>query len=113
MSDEPLLDNDNAEYGIPAWEDLRLTYESKWLSEKEKFQNQLKENFRILVGQYKSGKQEIFELSDGTYTKFYEQAFRELFADTGYQATVGQTERLGTGKKKCKKLYVTLPPCHH
>ena len=76
-------------------------------------QNQLKENFRILVGQYKSGRQEIFELSDGTYTKFYEQAFRELFADTGYQATVGQTERLGTGKKKCKKLYVTLPPCHH
>ena len=113
MSEEALLTDENSQYGIPAWDELRLTYEAKWLSEKEKFQNQLKENFRILVGEYKSGKQEIFELSEGYYTKFYEQAFRELFADTGYQATVGQTERLGTGTKKRKKLYVTLPPCHH
>ena len=86
---------------------------AKWMEEKEKFHNQLKDNFRGLVSQYKSGQQEIFELSVGAYTKHYEQAFRELFADTGYQATVGATEKLGTGNKRCKKLYVTLPPCHN
>ena len=75
--------------------------------------NQLKENFRALVGQYKSGKQEIFELSETTYAKHYEKAFRELFSDTGYQATVGEVERLGTGNKKSKKLYITLPICYN
>jgi len=44
-----------------------------------------------------------------SYGKHYERAFRELFADTGYQATVGEVERLGTGEKKMKKLYITLP----
>ena len=38
---------------------------------------------------------EIFELSVGAYTKHYEQAFRRLFADTGYQATVGATGKAG------------------
>ena len=112
-SDALLENNENNAYSIPTWEDLRRVYDAKWLEEKEKFHNQLKENFRALVSQYKSGQQEIFELSEGTYTKHYEQAFRELFADTGYQATVGATEKLGTGNKRCKKLYVTLPPCHN
>ena len=109
-----LLEGDeNRAYSIPTWEDLRRVYDAKWLEEKEKFHNQLKENFKALTSQYKSGQQEIFELSEGTYTKHYEQAFRELFADTGYQATVGATEKLGTGNKRLKKLYVTLPPCHN
>jgi hypothetical protein len=111
---DSLLENDeNRSYIIPTWDDLRSVYDAKWLEQKEKFHTQLKDNFRALVSQYKSGPQEIFELSQGTYTKHYEQAFRELFADTGYQATVGATEKLGTGNKRCRKLYVTLPPCHN
>ena len=109
---EPLLQNDANEFNIPSWEELRNVYHTKWLEEKEKFHNQLKENFSALVGQFKSGRQEIFELTETTYAKHYEQAFRELFSDTGFQATVGETERLGTGNKKCKKLYITLPPCY-
>ena len=108
-----LLHDENINYNIPSWDDLRSVYDAKWLEEKDKFHNQLKDNFKALTSQYKSGQQEIFELSEGTYTKHYEQAFRELFADTGYQATVGSTEKLGTGNKRCKKLYVTLPPCHN
>jgi len=62
------------------------------------------------VAQYKAGKQEIFELSVTSYAGHFEQAFRELFKDTGYQATVGELERLGSsGNKKVKKLYITLP----
>ena len=94
---------------IPAWEELRRAYDVKWLEEKEKFQGELRENFDCLVSQYKSGRQAIYDLGVGRYHKYYEQAFRELFADTGYQATVGETERLGTGEKKQKKLYITLP----
>ena len=67
-----LENNENNAYSIPTWEDLRRVYDAKWLEEKEKFHNQLKENFRALVSQYKSGQQEIFELSEGTYTKHYE-----------------------------------------
>jgi hypothetical protein len=107
--DEPLLTN--TQVTIPSWDTLHQKYEEKWLEEKAKFHNQLKENFQALVGQFRSGKQEIYELSEHTYSKYYEQAFRELFNDTGYQATIGETERLGTGNKKCKKLYVTLPNC--
>ena len=113
-ADSSLLENDeNRAFSIPTWDDLRRVYDAKWEEEKENFHNKLKENFRQLVTQYKSGQQEIFELSECRYTKHYEQAFRELFADTGYQATVGATEKLGTGNKRCKKLYITLPPCHH
>ena len=113
MDQQSLLENDGNSFTIPCWEELRRVYDAKWEEEKEKFHSQLKENFRALVGQYKSGKQEIFELSDSTYAKHYEKAFRELFSDTGYQATVGETERLGTGNKKCKKLYITLPLCYN
>ena len=96
---------------LPSWDTLRQTYDEKWLEEKEKFHTQLRENFRALVGQWRSGKQEVYELSENTYSKHYERAFQELFADTGYQATVGETERLGTGNKKSKKLFITLPEC--
>jgi hypothetical protein len=113
MDQQVLLENDSNAFSIPMWEDLRRVYDAKWEEEKEKFHNQLKENFRALIGQYKSGKQEIYELSETTYAKHYEKAFRELFSDTGYQATVGEVERLGTGNKKSKKLYVTLPICYN
>ena len=113
MDQQALLENDGNSFTIPCREELRRVYDAKWEEEKEKFHSQLKENFRAMVGQYKSGKQEIFELSDSTYAKHYEKAFRELFSDTGYQATVGETERLGTGNKKCKKLYITLPLCYN
>jgi hypothetical protein len=113
MNSDNLLENDGNTYSIPMWDELRRVYDAKWEEEKEKFHNQLKENFRALVGQYKSGKQEIYELSETTYAKHYEKAFRELFSDTGYQATVGEVERLGTGNKKSKKLYVTLPVCYN
>ena len=91
----PLLKNNNKanvsneEYTIPTWDELSRMYDAKWLQEKEKFHEHLKENFRNLVSNYRSGKQVIFELTDHTYSKHYEQAFRELFADTGYQATIG------------------------
>ena len=105
----PLL-NENEQFTIPSWEDLNNQYDAKWQEEKEKFHNQLKENFRALVSQYKSGRQEIFELNDTPYIHNYEKAFRELFSDTGYQASVGEIERLGSaGSKKVKRLYVTLP----
>ncbi len=110
---QSLIDNDAQSYTIPRWSDLQGIYDAKWQEEKEKFHNQLKENFQALTAQYKAGRQEIYELSEHTYSKHYEQAFRELFADTGYQATVGATEKLGTGNKRCKKLYITLPPCHN
>ena len=99
------------EFKIPTWENLRRSYDAKWLEEKEKFHDQLKENFRGLTAQYRSGKQEVYQLTEGPYSKHYERAFRELFADTGYQASVGETERLGTGTKKTKKLFITLPSC--
>jgi len=114
----PLLKNNNKanvsneEYVIPTWDELSRMYDTKWLQEKEKFHEHLKENFRNLVSNYRSGKQVIFELTDHTYSKHYEQAFRELFADTGYQATIGDVERLVQGGKKSKKLYVTLPNCY-
>ena len=108
---QSLIDNDAQSYTIPRWSDLQGIYDAKWQEEKEKFHNQLKENFQALTAQYKSGRQEIYELSEHTYSKHYEQAFRDLFADTGYQATVGETERVGTGNKKLKKLYITLPNC--
>ena len=106
--DDPLITNTEG-FAIPSWDELHRQYEEKWLEEREKFFSQLKENFRGLVSQFKSGKQEIFELSESQVTHHYEKAFRELFADTGYQATVGEVERIGTGNKKIKKTiyYIT------
>ena len=66
--EQALLDNDNT-YKIPAWNMLRRDYDSRWEEEKEKFHNQLKENFRNLVSQWRSGKQEIFVLTENTYSK--------------------------------------------
>ena len=108
--EQALLEEDNT-FKIPAWDMLRRDYDSRWEEEKEKFHNQLKENFRNLVSQWRSGKQEIFVLTENTYSKHYERAFRDLFADTGYQATVGSVEKLGTGNTKSKRLFVTLPDC--
>ena len=46
MQRDSLLENDgNDNYAIPMWEDLRRVYDAKWEEEKEKFHNQLKENF--------------------------------------------------------------------
>lgn len=110
MDRKPLLDSPPTSV-IPSWDDLRQTYDAKWQEEREKFHDQLKENFKALVSQFRSGRQEIFELSESTYSKHYERAFRDLFSDTGYQATIGEVERLGTGNKKSRKLYITLPEC--
>ena len=110
--EQPLLESEeDMTFKIPAWNQLRRNYDARWEEEKEKFHNQLKENFRELTSQWRSGKQEIYVLTESTYSKYYERAFRDLFADTGYQATVGPVERLGTGNKKSKRLYITLPDC--
>ena len=89
-------------------ENIRIL-DKKW-QEKVKFQRSLNDNLQGLVSQYKSGRQEIYQLSLTSHTKHYETAFRELFSDTGFQATVGEVETLGShGNKKVKKLYITLP----
>ena len=98
-------------FDVPTWDALSNTYGQFWAEEKEKFYNMLKENFRALTTQRRSGRQEIFELSVTPYSKHYERAFRDLFKDTGYQATVSESERLGTGQKKVKRLFITLPEC--
>ncbi len=61
MDQQALLENDANTFNIPCWEELRRVYDAKWEEEKEKFHGQLKENFRALVGQYKSGKQYFME----------------------------------------------------
>ena len=113
---DPVLDaagetNDPEIVTIPSWDSLQSSYGVKWQEEKDKFHRQLRDNFQGLTAQFRSGKQQIFELTVGPYAKHYERAFRELFADTGYQATVGEAERLGTGTKKVKKLFISLPEC--
>ena len=109
----PLLKPED-DYQIPSFADISGVYASRWEEEKEKFHTQLKENFRGLTSQWRSGKQEVYELNEsklGPYIAHYEKAFRELFADTGYEAHVGPTERVGSGQNKIKKLYITLPDC--
>ncbi len=113
-SQAPLLQEPREAVTIPTFAEITAQYSMKWQEEKEKFHMQLHENFRTLVSQWKSGKQEIFELNEsklGTYIIYYERAFRELFQDTGYEAHVGPTERVGSGTNKVKKLYITLPDC--
>ncbi len=110
MDDEihtPLLDSND----IPSWDQIRNIYSEKWEEEKQKFYDQLKKNFKEKVSSFKSGKIEIYQLHDGPYALHYEKAFRELFSDTGYQASVGCTETSPSGNKKYKPLYITLPDC--
>ena len=52
MNSDNLLENDGNIYSIPMWDELRRVYDAKWEEEKDKFHDQLKENFRALVGQY-------------------------------------------------------------
>ena len=109
----PLLNAAN-NTSIPSFKDISSQYASKWDDEKEKFYATLKENFKQLTSQWRSGKQEIYELNEtklGGYTGHYEKAFRELFSDPAYEAHVGTTERVGSGQNKVKKLYITLPDC--
>ena len=105
--------SENSTYAIPQYDELKRQYDGKWLEEKEKFQNQLKENFQGIISQFRTGRQVVFELTDGQYSDQYQKAFRELFADTGYQATIGEVERLGSGTKKSRKLIVRLPDCYN
>ena len=107
MSNEALLDD----FKIPSWDDLSQTYAEKWIEEKNKLWGQLKENFRALVENYRTGKQSVYKLSDGPYAQHYIQAFRELFKDSGYAATPGEWERPTTGATKFMELYITLPDC--
>ena len=106
------IDN-NSSYKIPKYDALRQTYDGKWMEEKEKFYNKLKENFQSLTTQFRTGRQVIYELAESQYSSHYEKAFRELFADTGYQATVGEIERLGSGTTKTRKLFIRLPDCYN
>jgi hypothetical protein len=105
--------SENSTYTIPQYDELKRQYDGKWLEEKEKFQNQLKENFQGIISQFRTGRQVVFELTEGQYSDQYQKAFRELFADTGYQATIGEIERLGSGTKKSRKLIVRLPDCYN
>ncbi len=107
------LTNEQNSSPIPSWDDLRKKYDNKWLEKKEAFWKKLKDNFAVLVGEFRNGRQEIGELVDSELSPQYEKAFRELFSDTGYQATVGELERLGTGTKKSRKLYIRLPDSYN
>lgn len=104
----PAVDRDEDDFDIPTWDDLQRAYEAKWLAEKAKFHAELKANFRALTEQFRSGRQEIHRLSVTPLTSRYEQAFRELFSDTGYQATVSEPERNANGNRT-KRMYITLP----
>ena len=106
---EDTSNNESTRFQIPSYDKLKQSYDIKWLEEKEKFNNQLKENFQALTAQYRTGRQVIYELGETVMTEQYIKAFRELFADTGYQATVGEMERLGTGAKKSRKLIIRFP----
>jgi hypothetical protein len=96
---------------IPKWDDLKDMYNVKWLKEKALFHSKLQENFKALTEQFRTGKQEIYQLNITNYIDRYIKAFRELFHDTGYQATVGEVERTTAGNKKFQKLYIVLPEC--
>ena len=107
--EDTTANNASTGFQIPRYDQLRQSYDMKWLEEKEKFNNQLKENFQALTAQFRTGRQVIYELAETPMAEQYIKAFRELFADTGYQATVGEMERLGTGAKKSRKLIIRLP----
>ena len=96
---------------IPTFADLKSRYDAKWLKEKEKFFAILKKNFRVLTDQFRTGKQELYQLAVTSHVNKYIQAFRELFADPGYQASVGEDEHSACGNKRTKKLFIYLPEC--
>ena len=96
------------EYEIPSWTDLKNLYNSKWLKERTKFVNTLKYNFQNLLVSNRSGKQEVHILTiKNNKTKLYEKAFRELFHDPNYGASIGEIEKLAG--KRVKRLYIVLP----
>ena len=100
-------ENDEESLAIPSWESVSQMYESRWLKEKEKFQNQLRQNFKALVERFACGKQEIFVLCvPDRRENQYKRAFLELF-ESGYAPHVGDVERLAG--KKARRLYITLP----
>jgi len=96
------------EYEIPSWTDLKNLYNSKWLKERTKFVNKLKYNFQNLLVSNRSGKQEVHILTiKNNKTKLYEKAFRELFHDPNYGASVGEIEKLAG--KRVKRMFIVLP----
>ena len=106
---ETAIESENVDdYAIPSWVDLKKVYNSKWLKEKKKFINKLKYNFQNLLVSNRSGKQEIFLLSiHNNKTKLYEKAFRELFHDPNYGASIGEIETLAG--KRIKRLFIVMP----
>jgi|TARA_B110000977_G_C10729924_1_gene358621 hypothetical protein len=104
----PVESENLEEYEIPSWADLKKVYNSKWMKEKKKFVNKLKYNFQNLLVSNRSGKQEIFVLTiRNNKTKLYEKAFRELFHDPNYGASIGEIETLAG--KRVKRLYIVMP----
>ena len=101
--------SDNLEdYEVPSWAELKSLYNSKWLKEKLKFVNKLKYNFQNLLISNRSGKQEVYTLTiRNNKTKLYEKAFRELFHDPNYGASVGEIETLAG--KRVKRMFIVLP----
>ena len=57
------VENNEESLAIPSWESVSQMYESRWLKEKEKFQNQLRHNFKALVERFACGKQELYMLA--------------------------------------------------
>lgn len=101
---------DDSPIKIPSFEEVSRAYDAKWQIERRKFEKTLADNFEQAVRAYKSGKTQIHELNETPYSKHYIRAFRELFSDTGYQASVGELEKLGSsGGKRLRRLYITLP----
>jgi len=99
--------NDSDELVIPSWDSVNQIYESRWLKEKYKFQNALRQNFKALVERFACGKQEIFLLSvPDRRERHYKKAFLELF-ESGYAPHIGDVERLAG--KKARRLFITLP----
>ena len=104
---QPLLESQTEDLSIPSWDNLCAHYESRWAKEKEKFQTQLKHNFKALVERFACGKQELYMLAvQDRLEKKYIRAFLEIF-ESGYAPHVGDVERLAG--KKTRRLYITLP----
>ena len=73
-------ENHEENLAIPSWDSVNQLYERRWLKEKEKFQTQLRHNFKGLVERFACGKQEIFVLCvPDRRENQYKRAFLELF----------------------------------